>query len=49
MIAKLQAFKEITLKNIDAFIAVNDQTSANILCEIMEKIDQHLFLLRAPD
>jgi starvation-inducible DNA-binding protein len=43
---KLMDLSEFNKKEMDLYLSMNDQASANILMEVQERIDQHLFLLK---
>lgn len=47
LLLRLEELKTINLINIDLANAENDQTSLNVLCEVQETIDKHIYLLRS--
>lgn len=45
LLEKVRQLKEINLSNIDELLKVNDQVSANILMDVGELLDSHIYLL----
>lgn len=47
LLQKLETLKVSNLSNIDLANSENDQTTLNILCEVQEKIDSHIYLIKS--